>query len=68
MATNTGFAPHESINVHEALRSCALQLAKLEIMEPVVKDTELKRFVDQQITMAQKQVEELENWAKKIIA
>jgi similar to spore coat protein len=67
MPTKTGYAPHETINVHEALRSSAIELAKLELMKPLVQDADLKRFLDAEISNKKKDVQQLENWAQKII-
>lgn len=67
MATNTGFTAHETLNVHEALRCAAVGLAKMEMMRPVVNDADLKRFVDQEINSKKKELEQLENFAHKII-
>ncbi len=68
MATNTGFAAHETLNVHEALRACGVELTKMEFMQTMVQDSDLKRFLDQQITDKKKGLQELENWAQKIIS
>ena len=66
MATNTGFAAHETLNVHEALQACGVGLTKMELMQTMVQDADLKQFLSQQIASKKKGLQELEGWAQKI--
>jgi spore coat protein CotF len=66
MATKTGFTAHETIGVHEALRCRALGLTKMRMMQPMIQDAELKRFLAQEITASIQEVQQLETWAHQI--
>lgn len=66
MATKTGFTAHETIGVHEALRCRALGLTKMQMMQPMIQDAELKRFLAQEITASIQEVQQLETWAHQI--
>lgn len=67
MPTQTGYAPHETINVHEAIRASAIELAKLEIIKPMIDDDDLKHFVESQIASKKSDLQQLESRAQKII-
>ncbi|MEA5093684.1 MAG: hypothetical protein VB128_01900 [Sedimentibacter saalensis] len=59
---NNTLAPHETLEVHELLRSELTCLKKLQANMSIVQDNELKQFMNEAMNSKQRSIEQLQQF------
>lgn len=63
-----GFAPNETMQLHELLTLKNLSLTKLVMMSPLVTDDELKTILKNNIKVTQQHVKELKGYLEQVVS
>ena len=63
---NNQLAPHEAAELHEIISGSVLNFKKLQDTLPMVKDQELKNFVQESLSATKIELDEMQNFVSSL--